>query len=262
MASLVTHKGKGEKTHYHVAFRYSGKRFLRSLDTTDDKKARQALANIRETLQLIAEGRLTSRTDADDLWAFVQSGGRVEAEQTLTDEKTLGSIIAEYTDTCPEGNKEANSIATEKTQFKKFLRIIGSKTPLARIDVAEIEAFIKQRQKEKGLHGRKVKAATIRKELATFSQMWNFARNRGYVTSPINPVKAKRKTKPDAEMPFQTWLEIEKEIKRHPNTDGTRKGNSLVVPFSGRGANHRSASNTSISPPLLSSPSPVAVVPK
>jgi hypothetical protein len=50
MASLVKHESDN-KTHFHVAFRYAGKRFLRSLRTTDEKEARKHLANIKDTLK-------------------------------------------------------------------------------------------------------------------------------------------------------------------------------------------------------------------
>ena len=224
MASLVRYEGAKDKVHFQVAFRFGGKRFLRSLDTTDEKVAQKHLANVRDALKGIKAGWIAVEPDcsADDIWAKVFSGGRVEKKHTVKEAKTLGNVIDEYVANCPDDAKEASSLATERTHFKRFCLIIGRDTAIGRIDVAEIESYIRQRQKQKGLHGRKIAAATIRKELATFSQFWNFAAQRGYVTG-TNPVKAARKPKPDADLPFQTWEQIEKTIRRSSTMTDSEK---------------------------------------
>ena len=205
MASLVKHESD-DKTHFHVAFRYAGKRFLRSLRTTDEKEARKHLANIKDTLKDVLAGRVgvAADCDPDTLWAVIQSGGRRLEKHSVAVDRTLASVIDEYTDTCPVGAKENNTLASEKAQFKNITRLLGRGTPLNQIDVAVIEKFIRLRQKEDGHLGRPISPNTIKKELATFSQMWLFALNRGYVKT-ANPVKAARKPKPDADAPFQTW---------------------------------------------------------
>ena len=50
------------------------------------------------------------------------------------------------------------------------MRILGS-TPIDSIGVAELQAYVTKRSKEKGIRGRKVQPETLRKELVTFGTM-------------------------------------------------------------------------------------------
>jgi integrase len=213
MASLSKHPNG----FWCIAFRYRGQRFLRSLQTNNEAIAKRALAGIEETLQDIGKGRVLvpERCSPDQLWQIVRSGGRLRALPTVLQSKTLQQVIDEYFASYPAGAKSANALITERVQFGHMLRLIGNHKPIYSIDSKTIEQYIVDRQGERGLYGRKLSATTIVKELQSLRQLWNFAEERDYVSGRC-PLDRVRKPKAEAQAPFKTWAEIEKQIKREP----------------------------------------------
>ena len=68
-----------------------------------------------------------------------------------------------------------------------------------------------ERSKEPGRRGN-LSAATIRKELATLSSLWNWAVGQGYVKGPF-PRKGLIFPKQEDKPAFQTWSQIERQIQ-------------------------------------------------
>src|SRR2546423_492892 len=74
------------------------------------------------------------------------------------------------------------------------------------------------RSRQTGHRGKPLSATTIKKELSTFSTVWSWARTVGYVTSAF-PKKNLGSPKTSKQPPFQTWGEIERQIKPGGLTD-------------------------------------------
>jgi len=211
MASLARHPSG----FYCVSFRYLGRRFYRSLQTDNEAKARRALAGIEETLSDVGRGRVAvpDKCSPDQLWQIVRSGGRLKALPAVLQTKTLEQITEEYFASYPDDAKEKTSLMTERCQFNNLLRLLGNGLPIHAVDVTAIEVYIAARQKEKGLYGRKLSAKTIHGELQILRQLWHFAEEREYVSGHC-PVDRVRRPKSDAQLPFATWSEIERMIRR------------------------------------------------
>lgn len=78
--------------------------------------------------------------------------------------------------------------------------------------MADLQKYADARARETW-RGKAIGPDTVKKELATFRAIWNWAAERGHLSAPA-PVKGVRLAKPDEKPPFMTWAEIEAAIVR------------------------------------------------
>ena len=98
---------------------------------------------------------------------------------------------------------------------------MGETTALCSITLEVIQNYVNTRRKKSNRFGGKVSGATIKKELTTFMQIWDWARQRQYVDGvcPIKDPNHPRKwavkiPKSEQSQKFMTWEEIERRIAR------------------------------------------------
>ncbi len=211
MASLSRSSGGT----YHLVFRYDGKQFRRSLETNDTQQAKRKKAIVEQTLAYLKDGVLTlpHSATADQLWQFLRSAGKTPVLPTIATSVTLARLINLYFDSFPDGTKEANTLKTERYHLNHACRILGQRTALETIDPPALRRYIKTREKERGRRGRPVRPVTIRKELQTLRQIWEFAKSEGFVRGD-NPVDLIKKPRKSQKPPFMCWDEIERRIGR------------------------------------------------
>ena len=82
---------------------------------------------------------------------------------------------------CWPSKEDSSSVATEKAHASHFIELLGGSTPIRSIGVSNVQRYVSDRRKAKGLRGRKIQPHTIKKELQAFKQLWDFARVRKYV---------------------------------------------------------------------------------
>jgi integrase len=205
---------------WRIRFRHSGRQFFRSCETTEEKAANQVLIRVAETLGLLKTGRLTLPPEADGegVGDFIVSGGKVTAKTTIKETHTLKQAVADYFALIPAGAKSPNSIATEKTHLDHFIEILGPRTAIDSIGVAELQTYVTKRSNEKGIRGRRVQPETLRKELLTFGTFRRWAKALGWCHGEIDR-KTIKLPKGAEKPPFQTWAEIETIIKKGGLTD-------------------------------------------
>jgi len=211
MANLVQNRSG----LFSIRFRFDNKRFNRSLETTSEKEAKEEKARIEKTIRLINEGEkdLPDKATPEQIWAFLRSGGKRTGKVTLAAAISLEDVAKEYFDSLPEGAKEESSLKTEGTHVKNLKRHLGASTPLYELNVQRVQGYVSKRQADTGLRGKYVQADTIKKELQTFRQLWDFAAARCHVSGKC-PVEGVKLPKPNEKLPFKTWEEIEAVIKR------------------------------------------------
>lgn len=199
-----------------IRFRFGGRQYYRSLDTTDEGSAKGVKALVEETLGLLKRGRLSlpERADPDEAALFIISGGKITRRPTVEPPaKTLKEVTDAYFAELPEDVKAASSLYTEKIHVGHLLRILKKSTRVPQIGISELQAYVTKRSCENGQKGKKVQPETMRKELMTFGQIWGFARARGWVDADLDKSKI-RLPKASEKPPFQTWKNIEKTIQR------------------------------------------------
>ena len=160
------------------AFGSGTQRFNRSLETTSEKEAKEEKAKIEKTIRLVMEGEKDLPDDAtpEQVWVFLRSGGKRTDKVKLAAAVSLEKVAEEYFDSLPEGAKEESSLKTERTHAKNLKRHLRASTPLYELNVQRVQGYVSKRQKDKGLRGKLVQADTIKKELQTFRQLWDFCR--------------------------------------------------------------------------------------
>lgn len=169
MASIRESKGDG----YLVLFRFSGRQFQRALGTSCPREAESRRKRVEATLHDLSTGRLKLPPDCADVGTFILSDGQATAKPEAPQLATLGQLWASYRADSPDNSKEASTMLTEAGHFGHLLRLLKESTALPSLTSADLQRYIRERAKEPGIRGEKIKSRTIKKELATFRAVWN-----------------------------------------------------------------------------------------
>ncbi len=218
---------KDERTgNWIIMFRWGGKQFRRSCKTGSEKDARGVKARVEDIIRLLKLGRIEIPHDADP-GVWIMSDGKLTTKPKLTasQPRRLSEICEAYL--ADQLAKAESTVACEKIHTGHLKRILGESTELATITLNVVQGYVVARSKMK-CRGKSLSGRTIHKELATFRQMWGWARKRQYVTTdcPIYDErhrwavvlpKAREKEK------FQTWAQIERRIARGGLTPEQKK---------------------------------------
>jgi integrase len=150
-----------------------------------------------------------------DLIVFLLSDGEANDRPAFESPTSLKGLFKfkQYKG-LPDGIKEQNTRATESIHIKHLMRILGAQTLLASITAKTLQGYVDTRCQEAGQKGKPISDATVRKEIRTLSSIWNrWALPRGLVFAPA-PTKGLIYRKAKAKPPFQTWDQIERQVKR------------------------------------------------
>jgi integrase len=217
MASLH----KDERTsNWILMFRWGGKQFRKSCETPSEKDASETKARVEGTIRLLKQGRIEIPKDADP-GVWITSDGKLKAKPTITTDEPayLGTVCdAYYKDQLDKADTTLIGETTHINHLKKYLRV---KTKLESLTLETLQGYVNNRRKQSNRFGGKVSGKTIKKELTTFMQIWEWARQRGYVQRPC-PIKdpdrprkwAVKMPKPEEAEKFMTWSEIKRRIAR------------------------------------------------
>jgi integrase len=207
--SSLEQRGTGQ---YHLVFRFGGRKFKKALKTTQTDVAEAARVRLDENLRLVATGRLVIPEDAD-IPTFLLSDGKLNEKPSLSAPLTLSKFFQDYLGQLPDGSMESNSLYTAKIHMVHFERILGEKFSVRSMGLFDLQRYVRERGKEKGRRDAFVSPTTIRKELATFSAIWNWGRAVGQVNGSF-PNKGLRFAKTNEKPPFQTREEIDRQLAR------------------------------------------------
>lgn len=214
MASISTDKS-GNKL---IRFRYGGREFTKSADTTEGKIAESTKARVEDTIRRLTQGWLQLPNDAD-VGEFIISGGsrvdKAKAEIVATSKPlTIADLFSRYDAEYPAGAKDASTMALERTHKKHLLKRMGGATKIDTLKHESFQKYANARSAEEW-NGKPITPTTIAKEFSTFRVIWNWALRQGHIVVPL-PFKvadidfARTVDKP----PFQTYGNIFKAINR------------------------------------------------
>ena len=112
----------------------------------------------------------------------------------------------------PEGAKAQTTRKTEETHISHLSRHLKPSRLAQTVTTADMQAYIDRRLRDK-YRDKPTGPVTVKKEVATFRLIWNWAVTQGYLTGPA-PTKGLRYPKTEEKPPFMTQEQIEKIIKR------------------------------------------------
>ena len=156
-----------------------------------------------------------------DPGVWILSGGKL-SEKPKHDGRSLTRLgemcDAYYKD---QLDKADTTLVGETTHINHLKRLLGEKAKVDVLNLESIQGYVNSRKDESNRYGGKVSGKTIKKELTTFMQIWDWARQRGHVTRPCpikdphNPRKwAVNLPKPEEGEGFMVWAEIKRRIAR------------------------------------------------
>lgn len=213
MAHLQRHESSGR---YRIRFRYAGVEYKRSLKTQNEKAAEGVRARVEETLRLLDLGRLDI-PEGTDPGLFILSDGKRTSKPEVRKVYSVRSLFEFYQDSLPPGAKEATTLLSEGIHVRHLLKHLPASRPAQSLTVADLQRYADLRSRDKW-RGKTIGPDTIRKELATFRLIWNWAVERGHLSGAA-PIKGVRLAKPNEKPPFMTWEDIEAIVRRGGLTD-------------------------------------------
>ncbi len=211
MASLETRNGS-----FRIVFRLEGQKFAKTLDTRSPKAAQMKLTQLEHKLERYSLGALVIPAGCDPI-EFLLNGAKKRKTQQVR--KKYGSSVTikqawnVFKDSLPDNTLEQNTLDGMKTHVGHLGRLIGEIVKLQDIDKPCLQRYVDRRSKEPGRYGRTISVQTIKKELRTFSTIWNWMMEEEFV-SHVFPSKKLRYPKFHEKPPFQTWQQIETRVKR------------------------------------------------
>ncbi|HRX82162.1 MAG TPA: hypothetical protein P5307_24015 [Pirellulaceae bacterium] len=198
--------------NYHVSFRFGGRKFKRSLRTKDAANAEGRRLRLEENIRLVESGRLPVPREAD-VPTFLLSDGKLDNKVVIDAPITLISLFDSFFAALSTGNLEESTVSGMQIHRRHLERHLGNAFVVQRISLEDLQTYVMERSKQKGLRGRNVGGNTIGKEIETFRAAWNWGVDARKLKGKF-PKKGLRFPK-QIEMPaFQTWDEIERQIEQ------------------------------------------------
>jgi integrase len=104
--------------------------------------------------------------------------------------------------------------------LRHFAKTLGRQFLLQNLTMNNLQDHVNERAKAKGIHGRKLSPATMRKEIASLRGAWNWGAHAGLLKGSF-PNRGLRFPKSNEKPPFQTWAEITDRIAAGGLTNDT-----------------------------------------
>lgn len=198
---------------YHIAFRFNGRRYRRSLKTHDAREAELLVARVEDNLRLIERGRIVVPGDVD-VATFLMSDCRVggPAPKHATVE-TLTRLFEVYFERVGSDKLEESTLEGMRIHRKHLERVLGKRLCLATANADTLQGYIDERSTEKVRGKRLISPATTKKEIVTLRTVWNWASHLDLIAKPY-PGKKLTYPKVEGKLAFRTLAEVEQRIAR------------------------------------------------
>lgn len=206
MASLQYRSGS-----YRVLFNYHGKQHAFTIGAVEEAEAHTKAAQVDYLLMRLRQGLIHLPPGLDVVEFLRFDGNPPETLAAIPEQYTLANLRDRYLAT-HESSLEASTVYGIRLHFKHIAGFFGEKFPIADLSLADLQRYVDKRAKAKGLNGRKLSAATIKKELISLRTAWNWGARMKIVAGRF-PYDGLRYPRSAEKPPFQTRQEIERKIK-------------------------------------------------
>jgi integrase len=218
MATLQK-KGYG----WYCQFVHHGKRHTVAIGRVSEAEARAKTDQVRYLMMRLKQGLLDLPAGVD-IREFIQRDGKLrEKPESVSAPTSL--TLAEFRDRYLSTNRdslERSSIRGIVMHFKHLVTALGERFPIRELKLANLQGYVDGRAKARGTYGRRLSAATIKKEIVTLRTAWNWAVKMELVAGRF-PNDGLRYPKLDEKPPFMTREEVERQITAGGLTDAQKR---------------------------------------
>jgi hypothetical protein len=196
---------------YACVFCWCGKRQWLTLGKVTREEAEAKAAQVDYLLLRLKQG-LIELPAGTGIVQFVERDGKPLAAAQAVKARVL--ILAEFRDhylATHRDSLEARTVGGIELHFKHLVAALGEHFPIAGLTLADLQRYVDRRSKAKGMSGKRLSPATIKKEIVTLRTAWNWGAKMGLVSGRF-PYDGLRYPKGDEKPPFQTIDEIERQI--------------------------------------------------
>jgi hypothetical protein len=166
---------------FHVVFRFGGRKCKRSLKTKSELRAKAACSRLEDNLGLLERGLLDIPAGAD-LAEFLLTDGKSHGQRKLPPSMPLGQLFDEYLQSIPDDSLEPQTLYVANIHIGHLKKAFWKHFSVHRLTEDDLQHYVIKRTKSKGRRGRPISTVTIKKELSTLRTLWNWARQRRYVS--------------------------------------------------------------------------------
>jgi integrase len=212
-------KGNG----WYCQFLHHGKRHTIAIGQVSEAEASAKSDQVKYLLMRLKQG-LIELPPGVDVREFVQRDGKSNPRPGPTGLGTpfsLADLRDRYLATHRE-SLEPRTIDGIGLHFKHLVAALGERFPIRELKLADLQGYVDNRTKAKGTYGRRLSAATTKKEIVTLRTAWNWAVEMGLVVGRFAN-KGLRYPKLDEKPPFMTREEIERRIAAGGLTEAEKK---------------------------------------
>ena len=204
-------------------FVHYGRRHTVAIGRVDETEALAKSDQISYLLMRLKQG-LIELPAGVDIREFVLRDGKPGPKPgaiAVTAPLTLVELRDRYL-TANRDSQERRSIEGIESHFKHLVALLGERFPIRELKLADLQGYVHQRAKARGTYGRRLSAATIKKEIVTLRTAWNWAVKMELVAGRF-PNDGLRYPKLEEKPPFMTREEIERQIGAGGLTDAQKK---------------------------------------
>ena len=198
---------------YRVIFRFRGKQRFVTLGRVPVAEAEAKAAQVGYLLMRLDQGLIELPADRDVV-DFVLRDGKPAAlgavnPPTPARAVTLADLRDRYLATRGEA-LEARTLDTARLHFKHLCAILGHGYPIRELTLADLQAYVDRRGKQKTRAGTRLSPVTVRKEVVTLRTAWNWGERMGLVSGRY-PYAGLSYPKTEELPPFQNRTQIERQ---------------------------------------------------
>ena len=196
---------------YRIIFRHAGKQQAFTLGEVSQEEAETKAAQV-DYLLLRLKQRLAVLPPGVEIGEYIEFDGKIIPPESPAAAKiTLPTLRDRYIET-HTASLEANTIQLIRIHFGHLVGILGEDFCVSDTQLADLQRYVDKRTKAKGLHGRKLSATTIGKEIATLRGAWTWGVKMKLLVGKF-PNDGLRYPKTVEKSAFMTRAEIERRIK-------------------------------------------------
>jgi integrase len=211
-------------TSYACIFCWHGKRQWLTIGKVTEQEAKAKASQIDYMLMRLKQ-RLIELPPGVRIIDFLQHDGKPPASSQNSPAESRKLTISDFRDrylATHRDSLEKRTIEGIELHFRHMATAFGDQFPIRELTLTDLQGYVDRRAKAKGIGGKRLSSATIKKEIVTLRTAWNWADKTGLVAGRF-PNHGLRYPKSDEKPAFQTVDEIERRIKAGGLTTAEQK---------------------------------------